>query len=45
MMLRAADSLGCITDIAVRQQRVLEAAAWSWRGYRWDSGSGLLARQ
>lgn len=37
------DSLGCITDTAVRQQRVREAAAWAWRGYRqWAWGEDEL---
>lgn len=30
----AGDSLGCIADTAVRQQRVRESAAWAWHGYR-----------
>jgi hypothetical protein len=40
----AGDSLGCITDTSVRQQRVREAAAWSWHGYRWDSSPELSVR-
>jgi hypothetical protein len=28
------DNLGCVTDAASRKERVRQAAAWSWKGYR-----------